>query len=347
VKNIYDSLQNKTYNSSIAIQNTDLSASANVTITYTNIWPGQQGTSSHSGIVIPAGSSAFVDMQNEVGQWTIFFGPARVTSDQNVAVIANMNAAGSLLVYRGFTDADAGTTLIVTQAVANIYDPLQGLNYGTAIEGMTVDGSSTSVTATYTNLLGGGTKVCVLPSGSTFRLDQRPAFWDPNCKPPVDGSNRFFGTVTFSAAVPIVALVNMQSDFSVSKGIRASTARAFVSSGGVTTAFAPLLMRDYLDAGTGVTWGTALEGRFLSGTGTVTITYYLYGGGTYTDTYTAGADQIFRFDQRFNNVQTGFILPSGSIASAKLTASNPFAFTVNSQGAGSTLGDALGVYSSR
>ncbi|MBI5652497.1 MAG: hypothetical protein HZC40_18925 [Chloroflexi bacterium] len=345
LKAIVDAAQQKTYNSMIAIQNTSATASANVTITYTSIFP-QVGTSTHSGIVIPPGSSVHIDMAGET-PWAQFFGPANVTSNQSIAVIVNQNAAGSLLIYRGFTSADGGTALLVTQALTSIFDSGQGLNYGSAIEGMTVNGSSTTVTVNYTNLLG-TTKSCTLPAGTTFRVDMRPGNWPAGCTPPVNGSGQFFGSISFTAGTPIVALSNLQSDYSASKGIRTSASRAFVTPGGTTTGYAPMVMRDYVDAGTGVTWGTALEGRFLSGTGTATIRYYSAAGTLLgTDTYTAGADQIFRFDQRLANPQTSFILPSGTVAAAIVTAPQSFVFTVNAQGAGSTLGDALTVYMSQ
>lgn len=344
LKSIYDSAQQKTYTSKIAIQNTSATASANVTITYTSLYP-QTGAYTRTGIVIPPGAATHVDMASET-PWSQFFGPATVTSNQNIAVIVNQNAAGSLLIYRGFTSAEGGTSLLVTQALTNIFDSGQQLNYGSAVEGMTVDGSSTTVTVNYTNLLG-GTKSCTLPAGSTFRVDMRPGNWPVSCTPPVNGAGQFFGSITFTADRPIVALSNLQSDYSAAKGIRTSTSRAFVTAGGATTGYAPLVMNGYLDVGTGVTWGTALEGRFLSGTGTATITYYLPSGTTYTDTYTAGTDQIFRFDQRLQNPQTGFSLPNGTIAAAVVTASQPFVFTVNAQGTSSTLGDALTVYMSQ
>ena len=351
MKNIFDTAQQKTYNSTIAIQNTNAGVSAHVTVTYTNIYTTPAGVNSvHGGITIPANASIFLDMANEVAQWSQFFGPAYVTSDQNIAVVVNHNAAGSLLVYRGFTRTGGGNSIIVTQGMTNIFDQGQQLNYGSAVEGMTVDGSSVAVTVQYTNLLG-GTSTCTLPVGRTFRVDLRYQYRSEQpCKPPLAGGNTFFGSMTFTASTAIVALSNIQSDYVGTRGIRASTSRAFVASapGGAMTAFAPILMNNYYDAGTGAYWGTALEGRFLSGTGTATITYYdIDSASTWGDTYTAGADQIFRWDQRESNPQTHFSLPSGKRVSAVITAPNPFVFTVNNQATSATLGDALTAYMSK
>lgn len=346
LRNVTDSTQQKTYNSNIAIQNTSATASANVVITYTNAFTVTPPYV-HSGITIPPVSSVFIDMMTEnfpasfLGPNGMVFGSATITSDQNIAAVVNQNAAGALLVYRGFTSTDGGNSLIVTQALTSIFDAGQQLNYGSAVEGMTVNGSSVQVTVDYTNLWG-TTKSCTLPSGSTFRIDFRPGNWPAGCTPPVNGLGQFFGSVKFTASTPIIALSNLQSDASPTKGVRASTSRAFVTTGGVTTGYAPLLMRDYLDAGTNVTWGTALEGKLLSGTGLVTINYYFTDGTTASDTYTAGADQIFRFDQR-----AGSIFGSGKSASAVITSAQPFVFTVNAQGASTTLGDALTVYMSQ
>jgi hypothetical protein len=303
----------------------------------------------HTNIIIPAGSSAFIDLSSASSEPVLpsdYFGAAYVTASTPVAVIVNQNAAGALLVYRGFTTADRSQTLVVTQAVSQIYDGGQQLNYGSAIEGMTYDGSDTQVTFLFTNLLGGGTKSCIIPTVSgRFRHDQRPAYWG-SCTLPTNSQGQFFGTVALtSAGAPIIAINNLQSDFSSARGIRALTGRAFITSGGSTTGFAPLLMRDYYDAGTNATWGTALEGRFLSGTGTATITYYdIDSSSQWTDTYIAGSDQIFRFDQRSANTQTSFILPSPKRVSAKVTASQPFVFTINTQAGSATQGDALGIY---
>jgi hypothetical protein len=351
LKNIFDTAQQKTYNSTIAIQNTNAGVSAHVTVTYTNIYTTPAGVNSvHGGITIPANASIFLNMANEVTQWSQFFGPAYVTSDQPIAVVVNHNAAGSLLVYRGFTRTGGGNSIIVTQGMTNIFDQGQQLNYGSAVEGMTVDGSSVAVTVQYTNLLG-GTSTCNLAVGRTFRVDLRYQYRSLQpCKPPLAGGNTFFGSMTFTASTAIVALSNIQSDYVGTRGIRASTSRAFVATApaGAMTAFAPILMNNYYDAGTGAYWGTALEARFLSGTGTATITYYdIDSASTWVDTYTAGADKIFRWDQRESNPQTHFSLPSGKRVSAVITAPNPFVFTVNNQATSVTLGDALTAYMSK
>lgn len=321
------------YNSTIAIQNTSSSVDANVTITYTNILSNPVGTIVHNNIVIHPGASAMIDLANEAPGIASIFGPAQITSNQNVAVIVNRNKAGALITYGGFTNADAGNTLIVTQALTNF----GSLVWGTAIEGMTADGNSSSYSVTYTNLLNGSQKTCSLPDGATFRIDFRVGGWPPACTPPVDSNTQFFGQVVIVGSRPLVALVN-QIAGNTTNGTRTTTVPAFSSTGGTTTGFAPLVMNAYLDSGTNITWGTAIEGR-MAGTGTVHIDYYLSNGQTYSDNYTVGADQIFRFDQRTSNP-----LPAGSIAAAKITAPFSILFKVNLTGDASASGDAYGTY---
>lgn len=338
MKNVYSSFYQNSWNSTIAIQNTSASASASVTITYTNILMNPPATSVHSGITVPPAAVVFIDMTSEVPGWSSMFGFARLSSDQNVAVVVNNNIPGNLMTYVGYTNADASTSLIIPQALLNIGSPL----WSSALEGMTTDGSSSSYTVTYKNILNGAQKTCNLPVGANFRIDFRPQFWPPSCTPPVDSNNRFHGQVVVVGTSPLVASINQIAN-NTANGFRGSTSPAMPSSGGKTTGFVPLVMNGYSDTGTNITWGTAIEGS-MAGTGTVQINYYLSTGQTYTDTYTVGTDQIFRFDQRFANSQTGFVLPAGSIGSAKITAPFPIIFRVNISGNLAMMGDVIGTY---
>ncbi len=321
------------YNSSIAIQNTSASNTANVSIEYTNILLNPAGVSTHDNISIPPGASAIIEMASEVSQWTTFFGPARITSSEDVAVVVNRSKAGVLITYRGLTSADAGSTLIVPQALTNF----STLQWFAAVEGMTVNGNSSTYSVTYKNLLNGQQKTCSLPEGSTFRIDFRSGGWPAGCTPPVGANVQFFGQVVIEGSTPLVALVN-QATGNVALGTRALTVPAFPSTGGTTTGYAPLIMNNYLDTGTNIRWGTGIEGR-MAGTGTVQIQYYLSNGQTYSDSYVVGSDQIFRFDQR-----TGNPLPSGSIGAARITAPSPILFRINYSADGSALGDGAGAH---
>ncbi len=337
IKNIWSDLYQITYYSTFSIQNTSATQTANVSLTYTNPYIALPNTSTHSGITIPPGASVFIDMTNEVSAWSTFNGPARLTSDQPVTVVVNSNAPGVLGAYVGYTSADASTTLIVPQAVTNIGPML----WSSAITGMTVDGSSSTYTVTYSNNSTGAQKTCSLTSGPSFSIDFRPQYW-PSCSPPADGSGQFYGTVLITGSTPLVASVNTQAG-NIANGLRGAVAFAFPSTGGTTTGFAPLISNAYLDVPSNLTYGTGIAGR-MDGTGTVQINYYLSGGQVYTDTYTVAADHMFTFDQRFPNSQTGFTLPSGSIGSAKITAPWPMVFKVNINGDLTKFGDLVGSY---
>jgi hypothetical protein len=325
------------WNSVIAIQNTSASANANVTITYTNILSSPAGTVVHNNIVIPPGASAMIDMASEAPGLSSLFGPANITSNQSVAVVVNRNAAGALVTYGGLTSSDSGQTLIVTQALTNFN---QTFTWGTAIEGMTVSGGDSSYSITYTNLLNSVQKTCSLSSGPTFRIDFRSQFWPAGCTPPVDGNNSFFGQVSITGSTPLVALVN-QIAGNTANGTRTTTIPAFSSTGGSGTGFAPLMMNNYLDSGTGISWGTAIEGR-MAGTGTVQIDYYTSTGSHYSATYNVQSDNIFRFDQRNGK---GTVLPDSTLAAAKITAPYPILFKVNVTAmSDSVQGDPYGSY---
>lgn len=119
-----------------------------------------------------------------------------------------------------------------------------------------------------------------------------------------------------------------------------TTVPAFASSGGGLTGYAPLMMNNYVDSGSGITWGTAIEGR-MAGTGTVRIDYYTSASTSPvgTQTYAVGSDHIFRFDQR-NNSQ----VPTNTLTAAKLTGPSALLFKVNVIGDANALGDAYGTY---
>ncbi len=339
VKNIWSPTYQRYYYSTFAIQNTSSSLSANVVVTYTNPKPGlpPPNTSVKSGISIAPGASAVINMMNEVPEWSDFNGPARLTSDQPVTVVANTNAPGVLSAYAGYTSGDASTTLIVPQAVTN----LGPMVWSSAITGMTVDGQSSTYQVTYSNNFGGAQKTCNLPDGPSFTIDMRPQYFPAGCAPPLSG-NTFYGTVVVVGSRSLVGSVNTQAG-NTANGVRGAVAFAFPASGGSTTGFAPYISNNYLDTGSNLVFGTAMAGR-MDGTGTVRIEYFLTTGQVYTDTYTVGTDRMFTFDQRFANSQTGFALPAGSVGSAKLTAPFPMVFKVNINGDLTKYGDLVGSY---
>ena len=344
LKGVYDSAQNKTFNSLIAIQNTSLSVSANVTVTY---YSTPLGNVNHSGIVIPAGSSASVDMTTELSGVGAWLGGATVTADQPVAVIVNQNAAGALQIYPGFTSANAATnppyTLYVPQLMKNVYDSVQGYTYGTGLMVMTLNQSTAEVYVTYSNAVNGHTITDHKTANPSASFDQR---YDAA----LSAENPLFASAIVTSTTPIVALVNIVTNFDPSRGSRAETYRAIPDGGGTNTVFVPQLLKNLQDTGQNVTWGTAIAGAYMGSTpATITITYFNYNGVTRTSTANVSAtNRLFSFDQRYD---TNLADQSVVYASAKITSNGtvggndkPFTAIVNVVGLGVNPGDAASSY---
>lgn len=336
LKNVFDSGQNATYNSLIAIQNTSASATAHVTLTLNNQTP-PIGTFTHPGIQIPPNSSVLVDMQTEssISGASTFYGTGTIASDQPVAVVVNQNAGGVLTVYTGFTNANAATTIYAPQLLKNVYDSQQQLTWGSGIMVMTLNGSTASVTATYVNQQNGHTIVQTKTANPAATFDQR---YD------LTTETSFYGSVTLTSSTPIVALANMVTAYGAN-GVRASTYRALTTVQGTNTVFIPQILKNYADSGTGVTWGTGIAVRLLSGSsGTVQITYY---NNQDNAVLTSPAQAIspsspmVTFDQRFDTTLSGESVVYGS---AVISSTVPVAATVNGVGAAGTPGDCATTY---
>ena len=166
------------------------------------------------------------------------------------------------------------------------------------------------------------------------------ATFDQRSTPTLVGS--FYGSAVVTANKPIIAITNYVVDFAPGRGVQGATYRAFTASGGGTTVFLPLLRKNALDAGTGVSWGTGVLGRLVgSGSTTITITYYHSNGNTYTQTWyqtVSPSNPMFTFDQR----SLGATVPDGTM-SAVITSNpaQPFSVIVNVVGPSTAPGDAL------
>ncbi len=330
LKNVCDPSVNSCYNSTIAIQNTSATTSANATLQYNDPNSGQ--TYTHTGISILANSSVFVDMSNELPSLGAFNGSATLTSDQPVAVVVNHNIAGALLVYQGFTSSKSGTKLIVPQALKNIYIPSTNQTYGSGIMVMTFGGGSANIKVTYTKS-NGQTIVSNQTANPSVIVDQR---FDPA----LNGESVFNGSATIESSVPIIAIVNFVTTNSPTYGVRNTSFPAFPDGSGTSSIFFPLVMKNYLDSLSNVHWGTALAGRVMNGSAaTLTLTYYS-GGNTYVSTLCTTTSQPgFMCDQRYDT-----ILPSTFYGSAVLTSNQPIVASMNTVGLDTDLGDVLGTY---
>ncbi len=351
-KDIYDSIQLKRYNSTIAIQNTDLNNPATVTITYFGTALVNRGTYVHSGITIPPGASKVIDLSSATDEPylptapadQIFLGAGILTSDSGtpVAVIVNHNAAGTLDSQVGLTSADAAKTLYFPQLYRDIYDQFQGYTFGSSIQIMKpnpTDPTTVNVTVTYKNLLNGGTSTQKGQLNSTkmnLNFDQRYG----------GVPSPFYGSATLDADAPVVATANIVTNFT-NLGGRGLTYRAISPTTGSTRVYAPLLLKHYYDSGTGIYYGTAFQGRTTDGSAaTIRVTYYYKEGGvdkqiTLPDINVTAAKPQFTVEQR---APYDKVLPLGTIASAVVESTSPIAITVNVVGENGSPGDASGTY---
>ena len=333
LKGHYDPGSGVTINSLIAIQNTNTTTPAHVTVNYRQ----STGTTySHSGISIPAGASAMLDLSSGTSEpalasVSLFYGTASIASDQPVAVVTQYNAAGFLLIYSGFSSANAGTTLYLPQLLRNLYDPGSGLTWGTGVLVMSIDGTAATVTLNYTNY--DGKTYSESQTNTMITFDNRSSSAIPSF---------YYGSGTLTSSKPIIAIVNYVVNASA-RGLQGGTYRAFAASGGGNTVFIPLLRKNSLDVGSGISWGTGVLGRLIgSSATTVTITYYHSNGNTYTQTANISpTSPMFTFDQRSNGS-----LPDGTM-SAVIT-SNPaqsFNVIVNVAAPSTVQGDAFMTFS--
>jgi hypothetical protein len=200
---------------------------------------------------------------------------------------------------------------------------------------MTADQSTADVTINYTNY--DGTPVSVTKSANpAVSIDQR---YDPALT-----MNLFFGSATITSAKPIVALANLVTTFSQSRGVRASTYRAFADGSGTLNVFVPQVLKNYLDSGTNITWGTGMVVRLLGNSaGTVTVTYYNnVNSAVRTNSYPISpSSPLVNIDQRYDSSLSDQSVVNGS---AVVTSTVPIAATVNEVGSSATVGDETTTY---
>jgi len=335
----------KSYNSTIAIQNTSASAPAGVTITYKS----RSGTTYvHSAITIQPSSSYMIYLQNESVlpaydpvQQSAFYGSGTVTSNQPIAVVVNHNAPGVLNAFQGF-DIGAITKkkLYFPQVMKNHVD--NGYYWSTSLLVMTT-APTAIVNVTYTERGTGR----VLSSSHVAN----PAWgFDARYESVLASIADFFGSAVITADQPIIAVVavwtnpvpNGQTE---PRGQRSKYARAFMDGVGTAKVFFPQVWKNALDGGSGLNFGTSAVGQVLSGAPTtVTCTYYLSDGTTRVSTYiTTASDPLFYFDSRYDSQ-----LPNNAIGAAVITTNGqPIAVTGHIFGANFSLvsGDSEGSFS--
>ena len=335
MKNIYDSGSNSTYNSTVAIQNPSFVSSATVTIRY------KQSTGEeyvHSGIVIQPGGFYSAELQNdsELAGITAFFGTGRVTSSQNVFVLAQHNTGGSLATFPGLSSDQAGTTVHLPQLLKLINDPVSGYTYSTGVVVMSLDGTPANLTLTYKSS-DGSINVSETTTASPM------GWFDQRYSSALASLPTFYGTGTLTANKSIVATVNVVTNYDANRGMRSATYRGFpsVASGKSTSVFLPLLSKNALDSASGVRQTMGVVGQLIGDSPTtVTITYYFTSGSLQRTATLTPSVPMFTFDPRYD---VG--IADGTVFTGVLTTNppQPIVAVVSGSADSSFLGD-VGAY---
>ena len=320
----------KVWNTTMSIQNTSLTASANVTVTFTPDPNVGLGTADVLVDSIDPGGSWFLDQATHTALGT-FFGSAEIESDQGVAVVVNSGTTdgSGLIAYPTYT---AGSTEVyLPGAMKNILS--MGDNYFTSLTIVNMGTSPVTVTVDYQELSGtaGAPYDVVVDTATT--IDMRT---DANIT-----TSSLFGAVKLTATGgTIAAMLNTRGDDAVTGAMSYATTYGGFSSGS-DTVFAPYLLKYIPSAG--YNWSTSLLIQNLdvaSGPITVTITYNedpSFG----TDSFVSQivVDEFASLDLR-NDVN---LTEATFYGGAKLECSRPFGVAVLVRGSNQS-GDALSSY---
>jgi hypothetical protein len=329
----------KTWNTTMAIQNTNVSASAQVTVTFTpdpNVRLGNADTQTYT---IPPGGTWYLDQSTQTTLGTRFFGSASVVSNQDVAVAvtSGTNDGSSLIVYPTFTAGS--TTVYLPGAMKNILS--QGHNYFTSLTIVNLGSAADPapvVTIEYQPQSGTVSGPYTVTVQTATTIDMRS---DPHIT-----SATFFGAVKLintTNSTPFAAMLNTRGDnASTGAAVFATTYGGMTA--GATTVYVPYLLKYISSAG--YNWSTSILIQNLdpaSGNLDVTITYKedpSIGTHTYTSSQT-GITTSRTIDLRLdpNITQSTFY------GAAKIVSTNgrPFGVVVLVRGSGGA-GDALSSY---
>jgi hypothetical protein len=329
----------KIWNTTMAIQNTNVGASATVTVTFTpdpNVGLGNADTKIYN---IPAGGTQYIEQDTQTALGDVFFGSAAIESNQNVAVmvISGSNDGSALIAYPTFT---AGSLSVYLPGVMKNISSL-GHNYFTSLTIVNLGAPgdpSPVVNVEYQPEIGTVGAAYDVTVATATTIDQR---YDTAITSPT-----FFGAVRLSNttnSTPFAAMLNMRGDNEITgAAVFATTYGGFAS--GVTTAYVPYLLKYIPSAG--YNWSTSILLVNLdpgAGNLDVTITYKedpAIGTNTYTSNQT-GIATSRTVDLRYDTNLTQATFYGG----AKIVSTNnrPFGVVVLVRGSGFQ-GDALSSY---
>lgn len=319
----------KTWNTFMSIQNTSLSAPANVTVTFT---PAGLGSADVETGTINPGGTWYLRQVDQGDLGSQFFGSAKIESSQDVAVVVNnaTSDGSGLVVYPTYTQGS--TEVYLPGAMKNIVSV--GDNYFTSLTIVAMSGSPT-VEVAYQAKEGTVGAPYSIGVSTVETIDQR---YDTNIT-----SSTFFGAVKLTATGgTIAAMLNWRAD-SVATGQMsfATTYSGFPS--GVSTAFTPYLLKHISSAG--YDWSTSILIQNLdpgSGDLTVNITYNEdpnFGTATYSSSATIS--EFDWVDLRYDpNITQGTFFGGAKLESV---GGHPFGAVVVVRGSFSR-GDALSSY---
>jgi hypothetical protein len=326
----------KTWNTVMAIQNTNTTAGAiaHVTVVFT---PDGLGTGTTLGpTAINPGGTWYIRQADQAALGTQFFGSAAISSsDQNVAVVVNSGTTdgSGLIAYPTYTTGSPNVYL--GGAMKNILS--LGDNYFTSFTIVNMGGSPVDVTVEYQPLSGTAGAPYVVNVDKTKTIDLRT---DANIT-----SASFYGAIKLTSAGSIAAMINMRGDNAGSGVFRYATTYGGAAAG-VTTSFAPYLLK-YINSA-GYNWSTSILLQNLDVAGgpvTINITYKedpSIGTNTYASSKSVANFETVDLRYDANLTQATFY------GGAKLTSvgDRPFAVVVlvrGSVGAGDALSSYLGV----
>lgn len=322
----------KTWNTTMAIQNTSTTNAADVTVTFT---PVGLGNADEESFTLPAGGSQYIMQSEQTALGAQFFGSAAVEADENVAVVVTSEATdgSALIVYPTYTEGSLELNL--PGAMKNILS--LGDNYFTSLTIVNLGEAgdpSPVVTLEYQAELGevGAPYDVTVETATT--IDQR--FDDAIT------SETFFGAIKLSNtenSTPFAAMLNTRGDDpNTGEAVFATTYSGLSS--GVMTAYTPYLLKYIPSAG--YNWSTSILLQNLSTTEDldVTITYVAADETTYTSNW-SDIETSQTVDLRFDPGLT----PDTFFGGAKIESTNgaPFAAIVLVRGSGGA-GDALSSY---
>ncbi len=333
----------KTWNTFIAIQNTNTEAAANVTVDFTPDPAVGLGTADSQSYVIPKGGTQYImQREQEAGLGEIFYGSAKVTStDQDVAVVVNGGPTDGSGLAAYPTYVAGSTSLYVPGAMKNILS--LGNNYFTSLTIVNMSGTPTTVEIDYTPSDPAATDPApytkVVTTSGTVDLRYDTAIAD----------DTFYGSMSISAqgGGEIAAMLNTRGDNpDTGAAVYATTYSAFAS--GVDTAYFPYLLR-YIGSA-GYNWSTSILVQNLdpaAGDLTLDIAYNAADGTTKTSSQAVSTFSTvdLRYDEGLGAAGDPEVTFYGGakLTAASGSASQSFNAVVLVRGSDNT-GDALSSY---